>query len=189
MRITVIPSDQYILKQEDDGSIQITKFYDDIQAMPDTTNIHALQYVDGVLSIEYLTPGVENGNLDGEEAAQFMAPFIEAFYTKRFENSKNHRKSQEDYFNSWERVRGERAYLIDTADWVIRRHRDEVDLGIDTTLSDAQYKEALRYLQALRDITESQKDKLPKNVVFPKRPKFFPEAPITHFYGDSPFNE
>ncbi|PYB85208.1 phage tail assembly chaperone [Pseudomonas soli] len=36
-------------------------------------------------------------------------------------------------------------------EWVVTRHRDEVELGVAPTLSDEQYAEMLVYRQALRD--------------------------------------
>lgn len=40
--------------------------------------------------------------------------------------------------------------LLNT-DWLVTRHRDQVELGINTTLSDDEYKELLMYRQNLRD--------------------------------------
>lgn len=40
--------------------------------------------------------------------------------------------------------------------WIRDRHRDELDLGRSTTLSDQQFSELLEYLQALRDWPQSE---------------------------------
>lgn len=40
---------------------------------------------------------------------------------------------------------------VSSVEWLRNRHRDEVEQGIQTTLSAAQYEELLAYIQALRD--------------------------------------
>lgn len=40
-------------------------------------------------------------------------------------------------------------------EWLRNRHRDELDLGVTTTLSGEQFTELLQYLQALRDWPET----------------------------------
>ncbi|SEI12804.1 hypothetical protein AB3464_23150 [Pseudomonas asplenii] len=40
--------------------------------------------------------------------------------------------------------------------WLCERHRDEVDLGLATTLSVEQFRELLIHVQALRDWPQSQ---------------------------------
>jgi hypothetical protein len=40
-------------------------------------------------------------------------------------------------------------------DWMVIRHRDQIDAGIPTTLSDDQYQTLLSYRQQLRDITNT----------------------------------
>ena len=54
--------------------------------------------------------------------------------------------------------RTERAWRdteVDSLKWLRERHRDEQDLGIDTTLTAEQFKGLLTYLQALRDWPQS----------------------------------
>jgi hypothetical protein len=41
--------------------------------------------------------------------------------------------------------------------WLRERHRDQQEMGIDTTLSGEQFKELLVYIQALRDWPQSLK--------------------------------
>ena len=41
-----------------------------------------------------------------------------------------------------------------STDWMVTRHRDQVDSGVTTSLTNDQYKNLLIYRQALRDITE-----------------------------------
>lgn len=40
---------------------------------------------------------------------------------------------------------------VQSVEWLRNRHRDEVEQGIETTLSTEQYEELLAYIQALRD--------------------------------------
>lgn len=40
---------------------------------------------------------------------------------------------------------------LDATEWLRNRHRDQLDLGVTTTLSGEQFTELLQYLQALRD--------------------------------------
>ncbi|WP_175649950.1 phage tail assembly chaperone [Pseudomonas sp. Marseille-P9899] len=40
---------------------------------------------------------------------------------------------------------------LSSVQWLRERHRDELELGRDTTLSVAQFEELLTYIQALRD--------------------------------------
>lgn len=65
---------------------------------------------------------------------------------------------------SYERVW--RDTEINTIKWLRERHRDEIDLGVASTLSSTQFSEILVYLQQLRD--------WPQTTGFPsatKRPK------------------
>lgn len=49
--------------------------------------------------------------------------------------------------------RGERNDLLAASDWIVLRHRDEVEMELVPTLSVEQHAELLLYRQALRDIT------------------------------------
>ncbi|MFL6609152.1 MAG: phage tail assembly chaperone [Pseudomonas sp.] len=44
---------------------------------------------------------------------------------------------------------------IDTIRWLRERHRDELDIGIDTTLTDLVFSEFLNFIQELRDWPQS----------------------------------
>lgn len=48
--------------------------------------------------------------------------------------------------------RSERDQMIDECQWMINRHKDEVELSMSTSLSSGQYGELLSYRQALRDM-------------------------------------
>lgn len=43
-----------------------------------------------------------------------------------------------------------------SVEWLRNRHRDQLDIGVDTTLTPGQFKELLVYLQTLRDWPQSE---------------------------------
>lgn len=47
----------------------------------------------------------------------------------------------------------QRNAILNQGDWVVLRHRDQLALGIPTTLSEAAYQSALVWRQQLRDMT------------------------------------
>ena len=49
-------------------------------------------------------------------------------------------------------------------DWMVLRHRDQIDANVTTTLTNDQYQKVLTYRQALRDLS---KDYTVDNVVWP----------------------
>ena len=54
--------------------------------------------------------------------------------------------------------------------WVRDRHRDQLELGVDTTLTAEQFTELLAYMQSLRDWPQS--DVFPDPVARPVSPVF-----------------
>lgn len=50
-----------------------------------------------------------------------------------------------------EKERRWRDRVISTTEWIVTRHRDEVDMGQETMITPDQFSELLRYRQALRD--------------------------------------
>ena len=56
-----------------------------------------------------------------------------------------------------------RIYLLSETDWLSIRHRDQVDLKIPTSLTEAQYGQLLSYRQQLRDWVDG---------AFPLKPDF-----------------
>lgn len=49
--------------------------------------------------------------------------------------------------------------------FLVERHREELELGLDTTLTPAEYQEVLQYRQQLRDLPIQEG--FPQNVVWP----------------------
>lgn len=53
------------------------------------------------------------------------------------------------------RERAWRGYELSSVKWLRERHRDQLEIEVDPTLSEAQFKELLVYMQALRDWPQS----------------------------------
>lgn len=53
------------------------------------------------------------------------------------------------------RERGWRGYELSSVKWLRERHRDQLEIEVAPTLSEAQFKELLVYMQALRDWPQS----------------------------------
>lgn len=50
-----------------------------------------------------------------------------------------------------EKERGWRDGVISASEWIVARHRDEIDMAQETMITPEQFSELLRYRQALRD--------------------------------------
>lgn len=68
--------------------------------------------------------------------------------------------------------RGRREEELDATDFVINRHRDQKDMGIDTTLTGDEYSQWLKYRQDLRNITSQAG--WPLSVNWPEAPLLVP---------------
>jgi hypothetical protein len=55
------------------------------------------------------------------------------------------------YMPTLQQIRDQKLY---ETDWMVTRHRDQLDLSMYPTLSNIQYQNLLTYRQALRDITK-----------------------------------
>lgn len=62
-------------------------------------------------------------------------------------------------------VRRDRDFRIGEIRWLVERHRDELALQIDTTLTPEDYRLVQEYVQSLRDVPEQ--DGFPAAVVWP----------------------
>jgi len=75
---------------------------------------------------------------------------------------------EDDLDRMAEVVRAERDSRLPAAFGIRDRHRDQVDLGIDTEITPSEFQEVLEYIQALRDVP--QQSGFPVNVVWPPTP-------------------
>lgn len=75
-------------------------------------------------------------------------------------------EDQVNNFKKWKVVRVDRDQKIANMEWKVSRHQQEIALSYETTLSDTEYSELLTYIQALRDIPQTQTD--PFNIVWPE---------------------
>ncbi|WP_227105119.1 phage tail assembly chaperone [Chromobacterium rhizoryzae] len=69
-----------------------------------------------------------------------------------------------------DQVRAQRDQLLGNTQWLVQRHRDQLEIGGATTLSADQLKELQTYRQALRDVP-AQKG-FPASVTWPTVPAF-----------------
>ncbi|MBN6210682.1 phage tail assembly chaperone [Ralstonia pickettii] len=65
-------------------------------------------------------------------------------------------------------ARANRNGLLAQSDWIVMRHRDQLDGGATTSLTAAQFKAWLTYRQALRDVPNQAN--FPQSVSWPSRP-------------------
>lgn len=61
--------------------------------------------------------------------------------------------------------RQKRDHLINSEIWKIQRHEQEKFLGVETTLTEDEYQDLLKYIQALRDLTKQKG--FPDDVKYP----------------------
>ena len=65
-------------------------------------------------------------------------------------------------------ARIKRDQLVDDTQWLVQRHRDQIEVTEPTTLTADQYKGLLAYRQALRDVPAQTG--FPDNIVWPSYP-------------------
>ncbi|MCP1290946.1 phage tail assembly chaperone [Chromobacterium sp. S0633] len=67
-----------------------------------------------------------------------------------------------------EQARAQRDRLLGDTQWIVQRHRDQIEIGTTTTLSADQFNELQAYRQALRDVP-AQKG-FPASITWPAVP-------------------
>jgi len=55
-------------------------------------------------------------------------------------------------------MRAYRDHALIQSEWVVQRHRDQKELGVATSISDAEYMAWLTYRQELRDFPSTVAD-------------------------------
>lgn len=147
--VTVVPSDRLIVV---DGVALRFGF-------PAPENMHALQWHEGSGHIEW-TDDI-NHLLTPDDYETDVAPFValwEAEKVRLDEEAAAAEAARIAEYNSPEaraaRVRAERARRLASCTWIIERHRDQLDNGEATTLSEEQYQAWQTYRQALRDLPQ-----------------------------------
>ena len=88
-----------------------------------------------------------------------------AMTTEEIELHKNPKPTSEQLADE---ARLKRDQLLSDTQWLVQRHRDQIEVGEPTTLTADQYKALLTYRQALRDVP-LQKD-FPTKVIYPEYP-------------------
>lgn len=87
---------------------------------------------------------------------------------ERFTEEERQTYDAEKLATKWVNLRAERDERIKDSDWLVSRHRDQVDAGITPTLDNATYQGWLVYRQELRDLPDAITD--PYNVNWPSKP-------------------
>lgn len=66
--------------------------------------------------------------------------------------------------------KAKRDIKLDQSQWMVNRHRDQVEASIETSLAPSEYVELLTFRQALRDLPTQDVDS--RNWVWPPEPSF-----------------
>ncbi len=157
--VTVVPCDNIVIVEGGIVTIEELNNVDITEAINSST-IHAIQWANGQGHVEYRDESVVNQVLvDEDDYNVWLAPFVSLWEEKKASLEEAQAMAEAEalaLYNSEdaraERVRSQRDSHITACDWVITRHRDEVDEGANTTLSANQYAEWLAYRKALRDL-------------------------------------
>lgn len=88
-----------------------------------------------------------------------------AMTTEEIELHKNPKPTSEQLADE---ARLKRDQLLSDTQWLVQRHRDQIEVAEPTTLTADQYKVLLTYRQALRDV--STQTGFPDNIVWPSCP-------------------
>ena len=147
--VTVVPSDHLIIV---DG----TPLQFDFSA---PGKLHALQWHGGAGHMEWQDD--INHPLTSEDYAEDVAPFVglwEAEKARREEEAAAAEAARLAEYKSEParaaRVRTERDRRLSDCAWIVERHRDQLENGEATTLTEDEYQAWLGYRQALRDLPQ-----------------------------------
>lgn len=159
MIFTYVTEDNTLIMQDFSGEVNLT-------TVPD--EIHAIQGREGSkIEIEY-KDGRHNKILSGPEAKEFLEPIYKEAQAKKAEVE----AQEQQWLNSWEKLRQDRDLAIYNIMWVVERHNTEKDLGKETTLSHEDYIGVLEYIQELRDLPSKYSKFEPRRVQLPDINKF-----------------
>lgn len=78
---------------------------------------------------------------DGEDTSDILG--------KKYENGTFVENDEDPIVQELEKNRQRRLFLKNT-DWKVMRHKDQLELGIETSLTDEEYKELLKERQKVR---------------------------------------
>lgn len=75
-----------------------------------------------------------------------------------------------------ETLRTERTMRLSSTDWLVMRHRDELDIGGETTLTTQEFAELQAYRNALRNFPKTlEYTNLEEDpIVWPAKPEWMP---------------
>ena len=136
--VTVVPSDRLIIVE---GEALQFDF-----AAPE--NLHAVQWHNGEGHMEFLDD--MNHPLTEGDYAEDVAPFVTAWETEKArleDEAAAAEAARVAAYNAPEaraaRIRAERDRRLEESAWIVERHRDQLDNGEETALTDAGYQEWL----------------------------------------------
>ena len=145
--VTVVPSDRLIIVDGTPLQFGFTA----------PANLHAVQWHEGRGEMEW-TDDI-NHPLTPADYAEDVAPFVTAWEMEKARleaEAAAAEAARVAAYNAPEaraaRIRAERDYRLEESAWIVERHRDQLDNGEETTLTDVGYQEWLAYRQALRDL-------------------------------------
>ena len=106
----------------------------------------------------------KNFEFSGENGyTTYVAPYVYLWEKEKKRVEEEQKKKEEDalaVYNSTEsrasRIRLERDKRIESCDWIINRHRDQIETGVPTTIAKEEYVAYLQYRQALRDLPSKE---------------------------------
>lgn len=55
----------------------------------------------------------------------------------------------------FQEMKRQRNQMLNDSDWIVMRHKDQLELDVPTTMADSAYKATLQWRQQLRDMPES----------------------------------
>lgn len=154
--VTVIKSDKMVIV---DGIVLRFDFSTE-------ENFHALQWHEGKGHVEHSDYSA-NSEFSGEKGYNaYVSHYVDLWEAEKARVDAAEKKSEEEalaVYNSAEaraeRLRLARDKKLYCCDWIINRHRDQVEAGTVTSLTKEQYVSWFQYRQSLRD--------LPNQVGFP----------------------
>ncbi|MFI3272619.1 MAG: tail fiber assembly protein [Pseudomonadota bacterium] len=158
-KVTIVPVDTIVVVN---GVLLNIEGLNDI-SITDTINssfIHAIQWANGQGHVEFVDNMTVNISLSGvDDYDVWVTPFVELWEAVKASQEEAQASATAETLATYsstearaERVRTERDVRITACDWVIIRHRDEVDEGEETTLTADEYAVWLAYRKALRDL-------------------------------------
>lgn len=145
MKVTIVKIDNLVI-------IDLHPIVFDLSKFTFEKKFHALQWDGDIGEVEY-TDNKQNKIINTLDDYQ---PVIDEYYTIKDEQENQPKPTPEDKYNE---MIIKRNKVLTDSDWLILRHKDQLETGINPVLTPESYKETLEWRQQLRDIPENIKQK------------------------------